>query len=324
MPEVGIRPDVKRTLESTDILQLPNMALSKHIEQEMNENPVLEVQEQDPTLPDEPDERDNPDVPADSERELVVDGSKDHLEDFERLTIMDTKSSGMFDDGPRGSLTRTEEEANGKHDAMSNVTARPESLNDHLIHQIGEMELEPDLAAMAEHIISTLDACDGGYFKSNLENLLPPDAGPDQLDLAHRGLEIVQSLDPRGIAARDLQECLLRQLIPGMPYYEELKTLITSHLEDLRGNRLPQIAKKTGYTIDRIQKTWEQLRKLNPKPGCAVRGQLGARRDPRFEARTGGRRHLSRGTRGRAHAAVVNQRVLPASPDNGQGDDRRA
>ena len=260
--------------QSMEILQLPNMELIDRIEQELNENPVLEVQEQDLTLPDEPVERDNPDAPADSERELVVDGSKDHLDDFERLAIMDTESTGMFDDGPRGFLTRMEEEANGKHDAMSNVTARPESLNDHLIHQIGEMELEPDLAAMAERIISTLDASDGGYFKSSLEDLLPPDAGPDQLDLARRALEIVQSLDPPGIAARDLQECLLRQLIPGMPYYEELKTLITSHLEDLRCNRLPKIAKRTGYTIDRIQKTWEQLRKLNPKPGAQFADSL--------------------------------------------------
>jgi anti-anti-sigma regulatory factor len=63
---LGIRPDVKRTLESTDILRLPIMALRKRIEQEMNENPLLEMQEQEPTVPDEPNERDNPDVPADS------------------------------------------------------------------------------------------------------------------------------------------------------------------------------------------------------------------------------------------------------------------
>ncbi len=76
----------------------------------------------------------------------------------------------------------------------------------------------------------------------------------------------MQNLDPPGIAARDLRECLLLQLVPDMPYYEELKTLITSHLEDLRDNRLPQIERKTGYTIERIQKAWDHLRKLNPKP----------------------------------------------------------
>ena len=163
-----------------------------------------------------------------------------------------------------------EEEADRKHDATSNVTARHESLNDHLIHQIGEMELEPDLAAMAERIISTLEACDGGYFKSNLENLLPPDAGPDQLNLAHRAGNRAEP-QSAGIAARDLRECLLLQLILGMPYYEELKTLISSHLEDLGDNRLPEIAKRTGYTIDHIEKTRKQLRTLNPKPGGSSR-----------------------------------------------------
>ena len=90
---------------------------------------------------------------------------------------MDNEAPGTFDDGPRRSLTRMEEEADRKHDAMSNVMARPESLNDYLMHQIGELELEPELAAMAERIISALDASDGGYLKSSLEDLLPPDAG---------------------------------------------------------------------------------------------------------------------------------------------------
>ena len=180
---------------------------------------------------------------------MVVDESKDNVDDFERLINMDTEAPGTFDDGPRRSLTRMEEEADRKHDAMANVVARPESLNDYLMHQIGEMEIEPELAAMAQRIISALDASDGGYLKSSLEDLLPPDAGPAQLELARRALEIVQHLDPPGIAARDLRECLLAQLTPDMPFYEELKTLISSHLEDLRDNRLPLIERKTGYSI---------------------------------------------------------------------------
>jgi RNA polymerase sigma-54 factor len=255
-------------IQSMEILQLPIMALQERIEQEMNENPILEIQEQDPALPDEPEERDNPDAPADTERELVVDESKDNVEDFERLLNMDSEVPGHFDDGPRHSVTRMEEEADRKHDAMANVVARPESLNDYLMHQIGEMDLDPPLAAMAERIISALDATDGGYLKSSLEDLLPPDADAEQLELARRALEIVQGLDPPGVAARNLRECLLLQLTPQMPYYEELKTLVTNHLEDLRDNRLPQIERKTGYSIERIQQAWEQLRKLNPKPGA--------------------------------------------------------
>jgi RNA polymerase sigma-54 factor len=51
-----------------------------------------------------------------------------------------------------------------------------------------------------------------------------------------------------------------------MPYYDELRTLISHHLEDLRDNRLPAIKRKTGYSIELIQQAWEELRKLNPKP----------------------------------------------------------
>ncbi len=94
----------------------------------------------------------------------------------------------------------------------------PSRCNDYLMHQIGEMELEPELAEMAERIISSLDASDGGYLKINLEDLLPPDATAEQLALARKALEIVQHLDPPGVAARDLRECLLLQLTPDMPY----------------------------------------------------------------------------------------------------------
>jgi RNA polymerase sigma-54 factor len=131
------------------------------------------------------------------------------------------------------------------------------------------MDLDPELAEMAERIISSLDAADGGYLKVNLEDLLPPDATADQLARARQALEIVQQLDPPGVAARDLRECLLLQLAADMPYYDELKTLITSHLDDLKDNRLPLIERKTGYSIERIQHAWQELRKLNPKPGAA-------------------------------------------------------
>ena len=63
-----------RMIQSMEILQLPLLALQERIEQELNENPLLELQEQDPALPEETAERENPDAPAESEKELVVDG----------------------------------------------------------------------------------------------------------------------------------------------------------------------------------------------------------------------------------------------------------
>ena len=64
-----------RMIQSMEILQLPVLALQEKIEQEMNENPMLELADRDPDAPDEPEERDNPDAPAETEKELVVEDS---------------------------------------------------------------------------------------------------------------------------------------------------------------------------------------------------------------------------------------------------------
>jgi RNA polymerase sigma-54 factor len=257
-----------RMIQSMEILQLPLLALQDRIEQEMNENPVLEVAETDPAVPEEPVEAENPDAPAENERELVVDEKSDNADDFERLIDLDREVPDYFDERPRTSSNRIQEEADRRHDAMANLVDRPESLQDHLVQQLGELDLEEETEKLAERIISTLDASDGGYFRGNLHDLLPPTAGPEQLQIAELALGIVQQLDPPGIAARDLRECLLLQLRPGIPFYEELKTLIGAHLEDLRDNRLPAVEKATGYSIEKIQEIWQELRKLNPKPGA--------------------------------------------------------
>lgn len=250
-----------------EILQLPILALQERIEQELSENPVLELLESDENAPSEEAERENPDAPSESEKEMVVDEKGDNADDFERLVDLDRELPEYFDDRTRSSANRISEESDRKHDAIANLAERPESLHDYLNHQLGELELEPEIVRLAERIVSTLDPRDGGYFRSSLRDLLPPSAGPEQLELAELALQIVQQLDPLGIASRDLRECLLIQLRPDMPYYEELRTLISSHLEDLRDNRLPAVEKVTGYTIERIQDAWAQLRKLNPKPG---------------------------------------------------------
>ena len=256
-----------RMIQSMEILQLPVLALQERIEQELSENPVLELLETDEDAPKEEEERENPDAPSESEKELVVDEKGDNADDFERLLDLDREVPEYFDERTRSSSNRIAEESDRKHDAIANLAERPESLHDYLNHQLGELELEAEIQRLAERIVSTLDPKDGGYFRSSLRDLLPPSAGPEQAELAELALQIVQQLDPPGIAARDLRECLLAQLRPEMPFYEELRTVITSHLEDLRDNRLPAVQKATGLSIEQIQEVWGQLRKLNPKPG---------------------------------------------------------
>lgn len=255
-----------RMIQSMEILQLPIMALQERIEQEMQENPLLELREEDPDLPEEPVEADNPDAPSEEERELVVDEGKNNEEDFERLLNMDAEWPDHFEERSRPSSTRVEEEGDRKHDAMANMVARPPSLQDYLLGQLGWFDLEPDLRQMAERIIYSLDT--NGYLIVPLEDMVDPQGPPDQLALAQRALSLVQKLDPRGVGARNLRECLLLQLTPGMPHFEHLRTLISSHLEDLEHNRLPLIERKTGYSMQVIQDTLEELRKLKPKPGA--------------------------------------------------------
>ena len=249
-----------------EILQLPIMALQERIEQEIQENPVLDLADEDADLPEEPVDAENPNAPSEEERELVVADGKDNEDDFERLLNMDEQFPDHFEERSRPSSTRVEEEGARKHDAMANMVARPQSLQDYLHDQLGWFNLDADLRAMCDRIIYNLDA--NGYLQSRLEDLLEPDAPPERLLLAQKALAIVQRLDPPGIAARDLRECLLLQLIPGMPHHEQLKTLISSHLEDLEHNRLPAIERKTGFSIALIQETLTELRKLNPKPGA--------------------------------------------------------
>lgn len=255
-----------RMIQSMEILQLPILALSERIEQELQENPILELREDEPELPDEPPEREKPDAPTAEERELVIDEQRDNEADFERLLNMDEEWPDHFEERSGPSRGYLEEAADRKQDAMANMAARPPSLSDYLHDQLGWFDLDEPLRAMADRIIYNLDP--NGYLPGRLEDILGPSASAEELALAEQALRLVQRLDPPGVAARDLRECLLLQLTPGMPCYEELQKLITDHLEDIEQNRLPAISRKTGYSIERIERAIVELKRLNPKPGA--------------------------------------------------------
>jgi RNA polymerase sigma-54 factor len=265
-----------RMIQSMEILQLPLMALQERIEQEMEDNPVLDQVDVDADEPEPPPEIEPSNRLEETERELVVADSTNNEDDFERLVNMAENLPDDYEERSRPSLNRIEAEGDRRHDAMANMLARPESLSDYLHHQLSWFELDDAVRRMAERIIYSLDS--NGYLKTPLEELLPPlppelngDAQSHrakQLALAEQSLAVVQRLDPPGVGARTLKECLLLQLLPGMPDYDQLRTLITHHLEDLENNRLPLVTKKTGMSIEKIQEVWHELRKLKPKPGA--------------------------------------------------------
>jgi RNA polymerase sigma-54 factor len=84
---------------------------------------------------------------------------------------------------------------------------------------------------------------------------------------AEDALRLIQKLDPPGIGARNLRECLLLQLTPETPMGDVLEVLIRDHLEDVEQNRLPAIEKRTGLSIEAIKEAIEHLKRLDPRPG---------------------------------------------------------
>lgn len=249
---------------------MPLAALEERIDQELSENPVLErassETDYDASAETQTDVN-KPESETDVEqKEMVIDAEKNSEDDFERLLNLNTDHPEHFD-GPRPSANRISESGDWQHDLMANVVDRSDTLQDHLVDQLNELDLAPELQKMCERIISSLKAEDGGYLRVGLMDLIPGGPDAEKMKLAEEALEQVQLLDPPGVAARDLKECLLLQLTKKkIPNLKRVRTLIQDHLEDLRDNRMPQIQKATGYTIDQIKEAWAELRKLDPKP----------------------------------------------------------
>ncbi len=236
-----------RMIQSMEILQLPLMALQERIDQELSENPVLELRE---TAPGETDGEEPAPVEAPAEEAPFEDG-----DDW----------NDSFQDAHRPSRAALSEEADRKHDAMQNMASRPRSLHDDLADQLAFLDTDPTVRALAEYLIHNLD--ENGYLKVSLQEALRDFAGDATMAEADEALRLVQKLDPLGVGARDLRECLLLQLTPETPSRETLYVLISNHIDDLQQNRLPAIEKKTGLSIDQIKEAIGHLRHLDPRPG---------------------------------------------------------
>jgi len=241
-----------RMIQSMEILQLPLMALQERIDQELSENPILvDLRE---SSPSETDSESEETASADETVSSEVDSQEDWSESFGEMHRMS-----------RAALS---EEADRKHDAMQNMASRPRSLHDDLTDQLSFLDAEPAVRALADYIIHNLD--EGGFLKLQLHEVVRDFGGDVTLAQAEEALSLVQKLDPPGIGARNLRECLLLQLTPDIPCRDILYVLISNHLDDLGQNRLPAIEKRTGIPIDQIKEAIENLKRLNARPGATL------------------------------------------------------
>jgi RNA polymerase sigma-54 factor len=90
---------------------------------------------------------------------------------------------------------------------------------------------------------------------------------PVSIEQANEALEVIQNMEPLGVGARNLRECLLLQLDQRDADYPIIKELITNHLADVETKKYKLIAKKLGYNLELIKKVIEFIKTLNPKPG---------------------------------------------------------
>jgi RNA polymerase sigma-54 factor len=139
-----------------------------------------------------------------------------------------------------------------------------DSLADYLNWQLRLTITTPDVAAAAEAIIGNLN--DDGYLECSLEEIAALGSWP--METAQKALEIVQQLDPTGVAARNLQECLLLQL-DYLGYGDRLAVkMIREHFGQLQQHKLPELAKSLGVTVDQVAQELKLIRcQLEPHPG---------------------------------------------------------
>ena len=286
-----------RMIQSMEILQMPLDQLEERIEMELQSNPTLEQSEDRGERDADGDTYDLGDdgrERLDDNRPLEVGDEKAGLaDDFERLAKMadylgddeygDNLGGGRLSDhGPATGSYAGERDA--KLDAMANTASRAGTIGDHLLEQWRFIDAPADVCRAGEILIGSVDA--DGYLRQSIDEVrafaekrnrnghaIPP------ADAFERALHVIQTqLEPAGVGARDLKECLLLQLhhlrrdperAVGHDFDLETK-LIRDHLKDLEMNRYPQISKKLGRDIPDLQAAVQRIGRLSPHPGNAV------------------------------------------------------
>jgi RNA polymerase sigma-54 factor len=162
-------------------------------------------------------------------------------------------------------------------DALQRIPAAV-SLREHLHAQLGVLRLDTQERLLAAAVVESLD--DDGYLRISLEEIgaLVGEPGEDVLPALKAALTRVQSLDPAGVAARSVSECLLLQMgaIDDPPLRELARGIVADHLEDLASRNWQRIAVALGQPVTRIKLATERIRKLDARPGWRLDAQAPA------------------------------------------------
>ena len=219
------------------VLQLSAMDLAQYVEHAMLENPLLEVTE---------------------EEHEETPSSKEEKDDFAEEWCDYLAECGQIE--------RSFEQAAGyeekEHYSLEHFVAQAPSLHDHLSFQLRLALSDPEDVEIGEFLIGNIN--DRGYLNISLEEVQKV-SGYEMQEI-ERILHVIQSFDPSGVGARDLQECLLIQLDQGGQCTPVLEKIIHCFLDDLANGNLLKIATSMGITVQEVQHQADIIKSLDPIP----------------------------------------------------------
>jgi RNA polymerase sigma-54 factor len=258
--ELKIHP---RLYQAMDLLYMPLLDLQQHLKQELLNNPFLDMVE-----PEEEEESDEETVEAEAPAETEQKDSNDEI-DWEEILL------DGFDAGGR----REEDE---EREYYEPVTVDSRNLSDHLIDQITLLDLTPRQQFLADEFVGNINedgylACPPEQIRRSVNEEVERAAEAaerdiDDLPLYTQGevdemLGIIQNLDPPGVGARDLRECLMLQLKEAGLEQSVPYRLVRDCFEELINHRWSEISKRFGISPADVQKAADEIKKLDPKPG---------------------------------------------------------
>jgi RNA polymerase sigma-54 factor len=244
------------------LLQVPTAHLEERIKEEIEENPALEMDaeaesdEYDINSEDQQDSEDRSDDEFESEEQDAPDINEYLLDDDGEIADYKTKDDHYPEMGD---------------DKVIPIRAEV-SFQEHLMNQLGLLELDQRNTTIAEQIIGSLD--DDGYLRSDISSLVDDMAFRQGLEVTEKEvtdlLLQIQQFDPPGIAARSLQECLLLQLKRKESEGESVKQaiqILSKYFDEFTKKHYERIQRSMGITDVQLKDIIGQIIRLNPKPG---------------------------------------------------------
>ena len=243
------------------LIQLPTQAFEQRLKEEMNENPALEGGKEEDEFADE------------YEKEEFDDYEEDEYEhiDAEDINIDEYLSD---DETPEYKL-----QANNYSDddeERETPLVAPVTFHQDLINQLNTFILSDGDRDIAEFLVGSID--DMGYIRRTVADIVDDLAFTQGIytdeENVLRILHIVHELEPAGVGARDLQECLFLQLKHKTPseYVDLAINIIENQFEPFTKKHYDKLLQKYGASQEQLKKAVEEIEKLNPKPGGAFAG----------------------------------------------------